>query len=119
MPLIHIDLQRELYEASADDISREIQQAQVDALGIVADDLFHVFAPHEPGELKFDPGFGGVDRRSLVLIRIVMVHMYSVDTKKALYRAIVTRLGSLGIRAEDILISVVENGFEDWYAGRL
>ena len=119
MPLIHIDLDRELYEASADDISREIQQAQVDALGIVPDDLFHVFSPHQPGELRFDPGFGGVDRQSLVLIRIVMVHMYSVDTKRKLYRAIVERLGALGIRGEDILISVVENGFEDWYAGQL
>ena len=26
---------------------------------------------------------------------------------------------SAGVRAEDILISVVENGYEDWYAGRL
>ena len=118
MPLIHVDLERELYEASADDISREIQQAQVDALGIVPDDLFHVFSPHDKGQLRFDPGFGGVDRRSLVLIRIVMVHMYSVAKKRDLYEAIVTRLGTLGIRSEDILISVVENGFEDWYAGR-
>ena len=29
------------------------------------------------------------------------------------------RLGEAGVRAEDILVSVVENGFEDWYAGRL
>jgi len=27
--------------------------------------------------------------------------------------------GEAGVRAEDILISVVENGVEDWYAGRL
>ena len=48
-----------------------------------------------------------------------MVHMYSVATKQRLCRAIVERLGEAGVRAEDILISVVENGFEDWYAGRL
>jgi len=47
-----------------------------------------------------------------------MVHMYSVAIKQKLYRAIVERLGQHGVRAEDILISVVENGFEDWYAGR-
>ena len=118
MPLIQIDLEREVYEAHGDAISREIQEAQVDALGIVPDDLFHVFRPHEPGELKFG-GFGGVDRQSLLLIQILMVHMYSVDTKRKLFRAIVTRLEALGIRREDILIAVAENGFEDWYAGTL
>jgi hypothetical protein len=29
------------------------------------------------------------------------------------------RLEGLGIRREDIVIAVAENGFEDWYAGRL
>ena len=48
-----------------------------------------------------------------------MVHMYSVATKQKLYRAIVEELGQHGVRPEDILISLVENGFEDWYAGRL
>jgi hypothetical protein len=54
-----------------------------------------------------------------VVIRIVMVHMYPVATKRELYRAIVDRLSALGIRPEDILISVTENAFEDWYAGKL
>jgi Tautomerase enzyme len=48
-----------------------------------------------------------------------MVHMYSVETKQRLYHSIVERFGEAGVRAEDILISVVENGYEDWYAGRL
>jgi hypothetical protein len=48
-----------------------------------------------------------------------MVHMYSTATKQRLYASIVERLGEAGVRAEDILISVVENGFEDWYAGKL
>ena len=57
--------------------------------------------------------------RGLVLLRITMVHMYPVATKQRLFRAIVERFAEAGVRAEDILISVVENGFEDWYAGRL
>jgi hypothetical protein len=119
MPLIQVDLDRVLYEAKHEQLSTEIHQAQIDALGVPADDLFQVFRPHEPGELKFDPAYNGVDRKSLVLIRITMVHMYSVATKRELYAAIVNRLVAIGVRAEDILISVVENGFEDWYAGKL
>ena len=48
-----------------------------------------------------------------------MVHVYRVTTKQKLYRAVVQRLREPGVCAEDILISVVENGFEDCYAGRL
>ncbi|WP_394552805.1 tautomerase family protein [Agromyces sp. MMS24-JH15] len=118
MPLIQVDLERSLYDAEHERISAAIHQAQIDALGIPANDLFQVFRPHDPGELKFDPTFGDVDRRSLVVIRIVMVHLYSVATKQSLYRAVVEQLGAIGIRAEDVLIGVSENAFEDWYAGR-
>jgi len=119
VPLIQIDLDRDLYESAGDRLAEAVHQAQIDALGISADDRFQVFTPHAPGELRFDPAYNGVDRQRLVLVRIVMVHMYSVSTKQALFRAIVERFGEAGVRPEDVLISVVENGFEDWYAGRL
>ena len=118
MPLIQVDLIQKVYDNLHEQMSAEIQAAQVEALGITPDDLFHVFRPRQAGELKFDPGYNDVDRRELVLIHITMVHMYPVGKKRALFEAIVRRLGALGIRAEDILISVVENGFEDWYANR-
>jgi hypothetical protein len=119
VPLIQIDLDREVFASLGDRLSAAVHQAQLDALDIPADDLFQVFTPHGPGELRFDPGYNGVDRRSLVLVRIVMVHMYSVSTKQRLFRAVVERFAEAGVRPEDVLISVVENGFEDWYAGRL
>lgn len=118
MPLIEVDLERSLFEEKHTEISRAIHDAQIAALKIPADDLFQVFRPHDSHELKFDPTYNGVDRKSLLLIRITMVHIHSVETKRALYQAVVGRLADLGIRPEDILISVVENGFEDWYAGR-
>ena len=119
MPLIQIDLDRDLFDSLGDGLSAAIHQAQLDALDIPSDDLFQVFTPHGPGELKFDPGYNGVDRRRLLLLRITMVHMYSVATKQRLYASIVKRLEEAGVRPEDVLISVVENCFEDWYAGRL
>lgn len=118
MPLIQVDLAQKIYDELHEQISTEIQAAQVEALGITPDDLFHVFRPHQSDELKFDPAYNNVERRDLFLIHITMVHMYSVAKKRALFEAIVRRLGALGIRSEDILISVAENGFEDWYAGR-
>ncbi len=49
MPLIHIDLDRELFDSVGDKLSDAVHQAQVDALEIPSDDLFQVFTPHDPG----------------------------------------------------------------------
>lgn len=118
MPLIQIDLDREVFDSLGEQLSAAVHQAQLDALEIPADDLFQVFTPHGPGELRFDPGYNGVDRRQLVLVRVTMVHMYSVATKQRFFAAVADRFAEVGVRREDVLISVVENGFEDWYAGK-
>jgi hypothetical protein len=34
-----------------------------------------------------------------------------------MYAALVKHLEAAGLRHEDLLVSVVEVGFEDWYAG--
>ncbi len=119
MPLIQVHLNRELFDKSHEDIGDAIHHAQIDALGIPADDRFQVFQPHDPGEIKFDPGYNDVDRRSLLVIRVIAVHMYDAPTKRAFFQAVVDRLAPLGVRPEDVLISLTENGVEDWYAGRI
>jgi hypothetical protein len=118
MPLIQVDLDRGLFEASHAAIGDAIHDAQIEALGIPADDRFQVFRPRGDGELKFDPGYNGVDRRSLVLIQVTAVHMYPVAVKRRFFETLVAKLAPLGIRTEDVLISLVENGFEDWFAGK-
>jgi hypothetical protein len=119
VPLIHVHLDRAVFETSHEEIGNAIHDAQIEALGIPADDRFQIFQPHGPGELKFDPGYNGVDRRSLLVIRVVAVHMYPVAAKQTFFRTVVDKLGALGIRGEDVLISLTENGFEDWYAGKI
>lgn len=119
MPLIQVDLNRALFDASHDAIGHAIHEAQVEVLGIPADDRFQVFRPHGDAELKFDPGYNGVDRRDMVLIQITAVHMYPEETKKALFCAIARRLCELGIRPDDVHIALTENGAGDWYAGRV
>ncbi len=109
----------DLYDSLGDQLSTAVHQAQLDALDIPTGDLFQVFTPHGPGELRFDPTYNEVDRQRLLLVRITMVHMYSVATKQRLFGATTKRFEEVGVRPENVLISVVENGFEDWYAGRL
>jgi hypothetical protein len=117
MPLVRIDLDRELYDSLHEQIGLEVHQAQVETIRCPPDDKFQIFTPHGAKELKFDPHYNNVDRQSLVVIQITLVHLYSVKTKTLLYHAIVDRLTALGIRPEDILISLIENSYEDWYGG--
>ena len=119
MPLVQIDLPRPLFEEKGPQISDEVHRAFIDSLDIPADDKFQIFRPRDEGELIFDSTYGGVDRRQLVVIQVLMVHRYTVELKRELYRHIVTRLAAIGIRREDIQIGVTENHYEDWYAGRL
>lgn len=119
MPLVQVDLPRAVYEQKKDAISRELQAAFVEAAGVPPDDKFQIFRPREAGEIVFDPKYNKVDRQNLMIIQILMVHHYPVDQKRALYRNMVGRLVGIGIRKDDILIAVTENGFEDWFAGRL
>src|SRR5690606_33552290 len=114
-PLVQVDMPRALYDAHAKKMSVEIQQAFIEALDVNPLDKFQIFRPREEGEIVFDPAYGGVDRQNLVLIQILMVHRYPVDLKRKLYRTMVLKLEALGLRREDILIAVTENGFEDWY----
>ena len=118
MPLVQFDLPRPLFQDKKDEISAEVHQAFIDALDIPPDDKFQIFRPREADELVFDPSYGGVDRRNLMVVQVLMVHRYPVALKRELYRAVVTRLSKIGIRPEDIQIAITENGYEDWYAGR-
>jgi phenylpyruvate tautomerase PptA (4-oxalocrotonate tautomerase family) len=118
MPLVQVDMPRALYDAHRARMSDEINQAFVEALDVPANDKFQVFRPRDEGEIVFDPGYNNVDRQNLVLIQILMVHRYSPEQKRKLYRAMVDKLTALGLRKADIHIALTENGFEDWYAGR-
>lgn len=119
MPLVQVDLPRALYEEKADAISAELQASFVEAAGVPADDKFQIFRPREAGEIRFERHYNNVDRRNLMIIQVLMVHHHPVDTKRALYKNMVERLVKIGIRKDDIMIAVYENGFEDWFAGRL
>ena len=117
MPMVQVDLRRDVFQEKGTAISRAIHAGLIEGLDMAADDLFQVFRPHDDGELVFSPDFGGADRRDLILLRITMVHMFPVDTKRRMYKALVQHLEQAGLRRDDVLVCVVDVGFDDWYAG--
>ena len=117
MPMVQIDLRRDVFQEKGEAISQAIHAGLIEGLDMAADDLFQVFRPHDDGELVFSPDFGGADRQDLILLRITMAHMFPVDTKRRMYKALVQRLEKAGVRRDDILVCFVDVGFDDWYAG--
>lgn len=117
MPMIQVDLKRSLFEDKGKDISNAIHNALIAGLGMDETDLFQVFRPHEEGEMIFSPTYDNRDRRDLIIIRITMVNMFSLEQKRNTYKELTKRLVSIGIRRDDILVCVVENNAENWSLG--
>lgn len=117
MPLIQVDLKRSVFEDKGREISNAIHHSLVAGLVMDITDLFQVFRPHDEGEIIFSPTYDNRDRRDLIIIRITMVNMFSVEQKKKTYKELTKRLVDIGIRRDDILVCVVENSAENWSLG--
>lgn len=117
MPLVRLDLPQSLAD-QARPIADAVHNALVSAIGIPADDRFQVIALHAPEHLIIDAQYLGIPRSGRALIvQIYLRKGRLVELKKALYAAIATNLTALGLRAEDVLVSLSENDLPDWSFG--
>jgi 4-oxalocrotonate tautomerase len=96
----------------------EIYEAMRETVSIKDGDRFMAISEHGEHEFAYGP-FLGIDRDDdLVQIQVFWAPGKAVDTKLAMYKKIVERLGSNpGVRPEDLLISVVETAAENWSFG--
>lgn len=97
-------------------LSDSLHQAMVEAFDVPADDRFHVFHPHAPGELVFDRSYlGGPRGDGFVLIAITAGKARSADTKRRFYRRLAERLAtSPGIAPRDVMVVITTTQAEDW-----
>jgi 4-oxalocrotonate tautomerase len=120
MPLVRISLNRGKSPSQLSAIGEGIHQAMVETIAIPTDDRFQIFTEHGPeAPMVADRKYLGVERtEDVILIQITLNRARTVEQKRALYRAIAERLArDPGIRKEDVLVSLVEVGKEDWSFG--
>ncbi len=117
MPFIQVDLQRQVFKDKGKEISDAIHNALVAGLGMDTTDLFQVFRQHEEDEIIFSPTYDNRDRRDLLIKRITMVNMFSLEQKKKMFKELTKRLVAIGIRRDDLLVCVIENSAENWSLG--
>jgi hypothetical protein len=117
MPLVRLDLPKNLAD-QARPIADAVHSALVSAIGIPADDRFQVINLHDPAHLIIDANYLGIARSpNALIVQIYLRQGRTVDLKKALYAAIAANLVALGLRAEDVLVSLSENDLPDWSFG--
>ena len=118
MPLVRIDLRKGKQAAYREAISRIVHEALV-SVGVPKDDRFHVISEHDSENFVFDLNY--LDIRStedLVIIQITWNEGRTVEQKKALYKGIADGLAhKLGLRREDVFVSVVEVKKDNWSFG--
>lgn len=117
MPFVRFHLSEDVTDEARDAICAATQAALVDSLGVPEHDLFQIVDRHRPGDLKADPAWGGVDRRDVLFVEMLMTRGYDDTTKQRMYAAVATALVGVGVRRDDIFVAITETGGGDWYAG--
>jgi phenylpyruvate tautomerase PptA (4-oxalocrotonate tautomerase family) len=87
-----------------------VQSALREALRLPEWDRSLRLIEHQPSHFACPPGRGP----RYTLLEVTMFAGRSMDTKRALYRAIVRNLGALGVPADDIKITLIEVPQENW-----
>jgi phenylpyruvate tautomerase PptA (4-oxalocrotonate tautomerase family) len=119
MPLVRISVMNGRSAAQKRALGDAVHRALVETIDVPALDRFQVITEHEPGDLIYDPEYLGIHRSDgVVFIQITLSRGRSLAQKRALYRGIAANLHeSTGLRTEDVFVSLVEVGREDWSFG--
>jgi 4-oxalocrotonate tautomerase len=120
MPLVRISAPSGKRAEYLKAVSDGVHQALVEIFKIPADDLFQIITEHVPATQLVRPQrYLGIDYSDdLMVIQITANDTRTVEQKKALYKGIAQRLtNSPGVRAQDILINLVEVKKENWSFG--
>jgi 4-oxalocrotonate tautomerase len=119
MPLVRIDLPAGSTPERRRAIADVVYLAMRETLGVPEGDRFQVIAEHADEDLILDPAYLGITRtRQAIVVQVTLSRGRSVEKKQAFYRAVADGLyDKVGLRREDVLVSLVEVGPEDWSFG--
>ena len=119
MPLVRIDLPAGRNAADRQAIGEVIYTAMTETLNVPKDDRFQIFTEHQPDTLVIDPTYLNIQRSPAVLIiQVTLNGGRSVELKRAFYKAVADGLHNrIGLRREDVFISLVEVAKENWSFG--
>jgi phenylpyruvate tautomerase PptA (4-oxalocrotonate tautomerase family) len=119
MPLVRIDFAQGKPAGYSKMIGDTVYDVMVKVINVPKDDRFMVITEHPADEVVFDPTYLGIERsKDCVLIQVFLNQGRTLEMKKAFYQALADDLNTrLGLRKEDVFISLVEVPKENWSCG--
>ena len=119
MPLARIDMIRGTSAAFRQGVADAVYRAMIDVLKAPVGDRFQVITEHDPSNFLFDPDFLGIHRTAgCIFIQLTLVAGRSLEQKRAFYKQVADTLhDQLGVRREDVVISLVPVNVDDWSFG--
>ena len=119
MPLVRIAFIKGKPEDFGRRVGAIVYRAMVDTINVPERDNFQILTEHDPGSLIYDAAYLDIARTDgLIIIQVTLNEGRTLEMKKSFYRAVAERLHQeLGVRMEDVLISLVEVRKENWSFG--
>jgi 4-oxalocrotonate tautomerase len=119
MPLVRIDLPRGKSADYRRTLGDVVYEAMVKAINVPVNDRFQVITEHAPENLVIDRTYLGIERSAdCVVIQLFLNEGRTTELKKAFYRAVADGLNErLGLRKQDVFITLVEVKKENWSFG--
>lgn len=118
MPLVEVYTRPGRAQNQIETICEGIHRALVDEASVPADDRFQVVAEVPAPHMIAHATYGGVERSNeLLFVKITLNAGRTIEVKKNLYAAIARNLEPSGVRADDLLIVLVEVTKENWSFG--
>lgn len=119
MPLTRISLRKGKSPSHRRALMDGVYKAMRETFDVPEDDRFMIVTEHDEDGFAFGRRYLGIERSDdLVIIQLTVSNTRTVETKKALYRAIVQQLArDPGVRPEDVFINLVEVAKENWSFG--
>ena len=93
--------------------------AMTSTLNVPANDHFQIITEHDVNSLIYAPSYLDIARTDRVIfIQITLNEGRTVELKKAFYKTVAENLlQELGVRMEDVFISLIEVKKENWSFG--
>jgi phenylpyruvate tautomerase PptA (4-oxalocrotonate tautomerase family) len=118
VPLVRIDVLEGRSDEELQRLLDTVQEVMESDFDAPPRDRYQVLTEHPPGRLVLQDSGLGIDRSDKVVLVQVFQQGRSEAQKKALYASLARRLHEeVGLRPEDLVVSVSENTIADWSFG--
>lgn len=120
MPLVRIHVPQGKPAEYRSAIGDVVYAANVAVLNVANNNRFQVISEHSATDLVIDPTYLGIHRsENAIIIQVTLNEgRATAELKKAYYKAVADGLHQrLGLRREDVFISLIEVKKENWSLG--